>query len=570
MPVFDFDREPLAADGEYGFPQGVVNAFLNTANELNCVIMSRVPGRAATMLINERYDLKGYFVKAKSCDWGPMAGFICSTPEFSKIEATPDKIKGQAKALKDYLNVLWSMRQPHDPGVPTPVVHPHGVGTDDQLMTMRDNAFIPVVISTARKEWLENPENPGYIDRALYDSTNRVGIAHNSAGTVCLPFAIKGVPGQANCWALLHGGAYLKQGDTWVLQPANKFLTPDPKPDAPKEKIPAEQLAYFEGKFRSALGGWPLPYGEDIPLRPVYACQNPFPAYERTADVRYKNAFAGDYDLFAVWPATRGYDRRYDLQRVSERDWLPAPGEIRPEDRPLPPEAPLFLPVPGRAFTVESTRVRGLYVEFIPAQREMDAGLEDQQLGNINQVIMDACVRLNSFAAAGYDDDEPPNVAFHSDEGGRHSITEIEWPVGVFMPRTLAAALKWPATARLAFVFDKRPESRRNFIKFIAGLTEHCEISIASGWLWDLMTDPGARGLLSDIAPAIVDLLLTGRYNANPVVANTQPLAQQLINALRVPADPPSPVPTAPNTATYTYRRVNAALQVTVPDHMGV
>ena len=28
MPVFDFDREPLAADGEYGFPQGIVNAFL--------------------------------------------------------------------------------------------------------------------------------------------------------------------------------------------------------------------------------------------------------------------------------------------------------------------------------------------------------------------------------------------------------------------------------------------------------------------------------------------------------------------------------------------------------------
>ena len=67
-----------------GFPTDLQNAFKRTAEETRCVVLSRVPGRAATPLIAAGHDLKGYFIKAKSCDWGPMSGFVCQVPAFTK------------------------------------------------------------------------------------------------------------------------------------------------------------------------------------------------------------------------------------------------------------------------------------------------------------------------------------------------------------------------------------------------------------------------------------------------------------------------------------------------------
>ncbi len=67
-----------------GFPEGLQTAFKTTAEEMNCVILSRVPGGATTELIAAGHDLKGFFIKAKSCDWGPMTGFLCQVPAFNK------------------------------------------------------------------------------------------------------------------------------------------------------------------------------------------------------------------------------------------------------------------------------------------------------------------------------------------------------------------------------------------------------------------------------------------------------------------------------------------------------
>src|SRR5687768_17465514 len=60
-----------------GFTEAIVDKFLAVASSLDTVIMSRTPGGPATGLIEEGYDLKSFFVKAKSCNWGPMSGFLC-------------------------------------------------------------------------------------------------------------------------------------------------------------------------------------------------------------------------------------------------------------------------------------------------------------------------------------------------------------------------------------------------------------------------------------------------------------------------------------------------------------
>jgi len=59
-------------------------AFLRVSHDTDCIILTRTPGEAALTLLAEGYDAKGFHVKAKSCDWGPWAGFICAEPRFNK------------------------------------------------------------------------------------------------------------------------------------------------------------------------------------------------------------------------------------------------------------------------------------------------------------------------------------------------------------------------------------------------------------------------------------------------------------------------------------------------------
>lgn len=73
-------------------------AFQKVANDKECVIVSRAVGKWATGLIEEGYASKGYHIKSKSCDWGPMAGFICTDPRFTKLGNSSAALEGQRKA----------------------------------------------------------------------------------------------------------------------------------------------------------------------------------------------------------------------------------------------------------------------------------------------------------------------------------------------------------------------------------------------------------------------------------------------------------------------------------------
>src|SRR5688500_6154602 len=70
-----------------GFPDWMIYSFVSTAKETGTIVLSRTPGGAGIDLINAGYDLKGFQIKAKSCSWGPMSGFICQLPFFNKAGA---------------------------------------------------------------------------------------------------------------------------------------------------------------------------------------------------------------------------------------------------------------------------------------------------------------------------------------------------------------------------------------------------------------------------------------------------------------------------------------------------
>ncbi|WP_342360251.1 anthrax toxin-like adenylyl cyclase domain-containing protein [Terrarubrum flagellatum] len=84
-----------------GMPLSHGKVFQEVANQTKCVISSRAVGKWATGLLLESYATKGFHNKAKSCPWGPMAGFVMADPRFTK---NPD-IAGQRtdlfKTVKD-------------------------------------------------------------------------------------------------------------------------------------------------------------------------------------------------------------------------------------------------------------------------------------------------------------------------------------------------------------------------------------------------------------------------------------------------------------------------------------
>lgn len=90
-------KNTLAACEKSGMPLAHAKCFQRVANETNCVIASRSVGKYATGLILENYTSKGFHVKAKSCNWGPMAGFVLSDPRFTKRGASPAARESQRK-----------------------------------------------------------------------------------------------------------------------------------------------------------------------------------------------------------------------------------------------------------------------------------------------------------------------------------------------------------------------------------------------------------------------------------------------------------------------------------------
>ena len=99
------DFKALEAEG---FPKRVSKAFQKTADELNCVVLSRVPGAPTTTLIDEGYNLKPFYIHGKSCNWGPMAGFVCQLPALNKAGT-----KKMAYNLKEHLESLQWFRAKH-------------------------------------------------------------------------------------------------------------------------------------------------------------------------------------------------------------------------------------------------------------------------------------------------------------------------------------------------------------------------------------------------------------------------------------------------------------------------
>lgn len=429
IPTVTTDPDPeLVTEG---FPEEVSKAFQKTADELNCVIWSRVPGKACTTLIDEGYNLKPFYVHGKSCDWGPMAGFVCQLPALNKAGASK-----MAYNLKEHMSSLaWLL----------------AVGaTEQEQNKVADSLYLPLVISDARKqELLDNGTLPNH---SVIAPDLICGIAQDAKQTVAIEYVMKQQAAPSTLWNLYHRNIYIKRtpgagyssylqvnGTKFSVDQAGAGEKSDVVPTSYNQSIQAsidpETIATTDvTRINQALQGLGIVPANDKPITrfyPINGVQSPYLAYRDTASL-YKNAVSGDYDLFAVWPFTPNASFEMTT-RISERESKPSDPKISQN---------LFIPVEAKKNALEIAKSRNVFIEFIGTYAELE-GKEDPEVGNINDLVSITAQTLNSLVRSIYlskkepeDKGQFPNRAFHSDEGGRPGVNEIEYSIACFVPKS--------------------------------------------------------------------------------------------------------------------------------------
>ncbi|TKC06789.1 hypothetical protein FA048_16460 [Pedobacter polaris] len=493
---------------EEGFPSYMCYSFIETAKETNSVILSRLPGGVGTDLIEQGYDLKGFHIKAKSCNWGPMAGFICQLPLFNKLGI--DKVSYNTENIGHYLKHLdhfngnktniaaYELQRAGERAI---VEARKKADTDRQVSIQEINKYyIPEVtrinkfydeeilkiLTTARTEeqtsgeWSgENAIKAGNpfiplrrklthgdvldmrgVDDVLILSPRLIyGTAKNVTNekepsknkpTIITEFLL--VKADDDIWDIYHGRILYKKRDSDTA--FNNSFDGKVITDKVEEKVrtkyqkfigqifeiykenPYKIEAVFEGEGYIARINAELAktniFGRivgDATFYKVRGFVNPFPPFE-LGPKYYKNAVSGDYDLFGIWPSMNL--TQDELIRQSEL----VTGK--------------YTRMGGKMFTTYFGNKGNFAIEFIPGFKELnpDGSIpilkESAEFGNMHSWGHLVSGLLNSFGASfieAFADGtrSTANKGFHSDEGGRPGIMEVEFPIAVFMPKKMVS-----------------------------------------------------------------------------------------------------------------------------------
>src|SRR5688500_11614827 len=84
-------NDPGYLENTIGMPASHKQAFLNVARSQQCVIMVRATGPTCQGLLEEGCDTKGDRIHGKSCDGGPVAGFVMRDTRLNKYGAGKEK-----------------------------------------------------------------------------------------------------------------------------------------------------------------------------------------------------------------------------------------------------------------------------------------------------------------------------------------------------------------------------------------------------------------------------------------------------------------------------------------------
>ncbi len=228
-----------------GMPASHAESFKAIAKREDVVILSRAPGPTCRQLLEHGYDTKGFRVHAKSCDWGPMAGFVMRDPRLNKKGLANEAFnrKEHAEALEDKNHAGWQASV-------TPLkIYP------EQLLWLQQKGLI-------RLEPVKG--NTHFFD----------GVAtHTTAIHFNYIVVSKQEQGQ-NVWGIYVNNSALVRFTQEVGALPRSYYMP----------------AVFGTRYEALL-----------------AMTNPL-GHASWPRGDFRNAITGDYDPFLVWPTNRDYD----------------------------------------------------------------------------------------------------------------------------------------------------------------------------------------------------------------------------------------------------------------------
>lgn len=372
---------------KHGIPLDHAEVFLKVAKEHQVVISTRTPGPACGLLLEQGYDAKSFWVKSKSCDWGPMSGFVCLDPYLNKSRS-----KGALDNIDAALKSLTYKDGYEDGKNSTPIPIRINEERWQWLRIRREknkkkglvSEYIPVKDSQqnivgyhyvfGKYEMLLRKDKDGFY-YLYYDVMKLYGITNpsNLYGDICVSFDKKMRK------YISKTPSNKQENNIKKLEKSNEKFWKELKDK--KYLEPQSELETFaNGKFKH--------------FRQLMAMTNAHKPYNENNPAQWHlNALTGDYDLFAVWPAIA--NDRLD------------------------------------------SRIAGMNLDLTDKElidRE-EKNKDGKVIGNITQRILNIAQTINSYL-----DGKPlkgsssvtlkANRIYHSDEAGRPFVESVDSAIG--------------------------------------------------------------------------------------------------------------------------------------------
>jgi Anthrax toxin LF subunit len=238
-----------------GFYAPHAMACQTVADRANCIILFREPGVMAQGLIAENYCMKGFRIDTKSCNWGPMSGFVCVDPRLTKDSVYEARNKNWTQeALSGHIVEKF-------------------FGKVEDKDWVAD--VMPIAISKTR---IDELRGKGVIEPKAAPNGEFTGISRAVKGDTVLYWRLVPVGNATNSWLKVGGQV---PGGYYVLCVDKKGS------QAFRQQYPA--------------GAAPILFrGNETILGLI----NP-----GTKPRGFKACVTADYDLFAIWEATGSGDR---------------------------------------------------------------------------------------------------------------------------------------------------------------------------------------------------------------------------------------------------------------------
>jgi len=348
-----------------GFPPSHAAVFQRVATRMNTAISCREVGAVCTGLIEEGYALKGFRVDTKSCNWGPMAGFVCMDPRLNK--AVYEKESFNRQMTKEAL---------------AGEIHKTGGTEGADLTTLKAEwkaHYHPLVISRQRINQLVALGAIGGLTPDTADVNQSIGtpgfVGTSSRGGLTIT------------WRLIRLKAALWDGVTsdhyGIFVEANKAFTPE-----------------YLGGAKALVTQVRISHGRYAPYHALLGLTNPI---TRGRNTRFKDCVTGDYDLFGVWPRSERAGLSPTTHQISARELQIARASLK---KPNEAGTVRVQPVPDKNWDVRP------HDKFVREE-------EHFQLGNISRRVNLIKVILNTELQADPDAvGAKSQLVHHSDEVG--------------------------------------------------------------------------------------------------------------------------------------------------------